>query len=135
MTEDVKKLIDYYKGRDDVSALYLFGGWDDLGPGKGVGVGVLMSKRQKQTRPSHGPLAGSVEVVYLNRAPLFLRHHVLRKGSLVFERDARHRMDFAHSTINEYLDDPLIFGMADAEGIAFMQSGVAAPKPPVEDAS
>jgi hypothetical protein len=45
-----------------------------------------------------------VSVVLLNSAPAFLQHHVVRKGSVVFDRNTPQRLAFTQLAINSYLD-------------------------------
>ena len=45
-----------------------------------------------------------LDVVLLNEAPVLLRHHVLRDGVLLYERDEGERVRFAAWTMRDYQD-------------------------------
>jgi hypothetical protein len=116
--QSISGIVDFLKGRDDVASVYVFGlrkGEKD--EARELGIGVLMDERCLDTGDEDSLDMGGwdisddfsfsrwpVSVVLLNSAPVFLQHHVVRKGSVVFERNARQRLRFAEQAINTYLD-------------------------------
>lgn len=107
--------MDYFRGRDEVSALYLFGIRKDVeDPRRQVGLAVLVDDdgfmdRNDFLRMGSWDLSDdfpqwSLSVVLLNEAPSFIRYHIARKGSIVFERDQAQRLRFAEQAVNQYLD-------------------------------
>jgi len=45
-----------------------------------------------------------VDIVILNTAPPHLKHHIIKTGSLIFDRNRKLRVKFVAHTILEYLD-------------------------------
>jgi hypothetical protein len=45
-----------------------------------------------------------VDIVILNTAPPFLKHQVLKTGSVLFDRNRKLRVRFTEKAITEYLD-------------------------------
>lgn len=45
-----------------------------------------------------------IDIVVLNRAPLFLKYHILKEGVKVYERYGRNEHNFEAQTITHYLD-------------------------------
>lgn len=109
----VKDIVGYMKGREEVSAVYLYGRRMGLNtPERGAGIGVLLKEGHCNAAKGancycFGAMSSvpDVEILCLNAAPSHLKHHVVRKGSVVFER-GDYRPRFAASAINEYLDAP-----------------------------
>ncbi len=113
---DISGIVDFLKTRDEVSSVFVFGirkAYND--PESELGIGVLMGDGMAgHAREDSLDMGGwdlsddfphwPVSVVLLNSAPSFLQHHVVRKGSVVFDRDRRHRLAFTERAINHYLD-------------------------------
>jgi hypothetical protein len=51
-----------------------------------------------------GILNKEIDVIILNRAPLFLKYHILKEGVKIYERHDRCEHNFEAKTIIEYLD-------------------------------
>lgn len=106
--------MDYFRGRDEVKALYLFGIRKDVEDSRRqVGLAVLvddgLSDGSDFLQMGSWDLSDdfpqwSLSVVLLNEAPSFIRYHIARKGSIVFERDQAQRLRFAEQAVNQYLD-------------------------------
>jgi hypothetical protein len=113
---DIRGIVDFLKQREDVASVFVFGIRRGLyDEGREVGVGVLMDEAKRGMVSDDSLDMGGwdlsddfphwpVSVVLLNSAPLFLRHHVARKGSVVFDRNAPQRLAFTERAINGYLD-------------------------------
>jgi predicted nucleotidyltransferase len=118
---DMKRIIDYFKARDEVSALYLFG---SAAKGKqntesDIDIAVLIDEKKlhgvnfallKQDYYAASPRLSirSVDIVILNTAPPHLKHHILKNSILLFDKNRRLRVRFATNAILEYLDFRLI---------------------------
>lgn len=112
---DVKGAVDYFRGRDEVSALYVFGIRKDVqDPQRQLGLAVLVDDDGITDGSDFLQMGSwdlsddfpqwSMSVVLLNEAPSFIRYHIARKGSIVFERDQAQRLRFAEQAVNQYLD-------------------------------
>ncbi len=117
MQDDIKRITDYFKGRDEVSALYIFG---SAAIGKetaesDIDIAVLINDRKKgrktyeslkKTYYSASPRFSlrTIDIVVLNTAPTFLKHRIIKTGKIVFDRNRRLRVRFVANAIIEYLD-------------------------------
>jgi len=116
LSRNLKRVVGYFKGRQGVSALYVYGGLGrDYGMGT-YGVGVLSSialKNESGLRSleldCHVHSEELLDVICLNTAPPGLKHHVARCGSVVFERDRVHRVSFEQKAMNSR-DDYIALG-------------------------
>lgn len=114
---DVKRLTRYFRDRDEISTLYVFG---SLGKGKktnesDIDIAVLIDE-SKLKRKDYGLLKESyyaasptfsmrpVDIVILNTAPPFLKHQVLKTGRIIFDKNRKLRVRFTEKAITEYLD-------------------------------
>lgn len=114
---DIRRIADYFKGRDEVSALYIFG---SASIGKemsesDIDIAVLVDDHKKGRRTydslrktyyAASPKLSirSLDIVILNTAPPFLKHRIIKDGKLLFDRNRRLRVRFATNAIIEYLD-------------------------------
>jgi hypothetical protein len=64
-----------------------------------------------------------VDMVVLNRAPLLLRHRVLRQGQLVFAADEADRVHFTSETLERYLDHLYMYRVLDEAMFARLKEG------------
>jgi len=115
--EDIKKIVRYFKGTNEVSALYIFG---SFGKGKktnesDIDIAVLIDEsklkrkddvllREKYYAASPTFSMRPVDIVILNTAPPFLKYQVLKTGRILFDRNRRLRIRFTEKAITEYLD-------------------------------
>jgi predicted nucleotidyltransferase len=115
--KDIKRIVHYFKGQDEVSALYIFGGY---AKGRKTGesdidVGILVDESRSKMRNfeffkkkyyAASPVFSMrpVDIVILNTAPPFLKHQVLKTGSVLFDRNRKLRVRFTEKAITEYLD-------------------------------
>ncbi|OGW41491.1 MAG: hypothetical protein A2Y97_08655 [Nitrospirae bacterium RBG_13_39_12] len=115
--KDIKRIVHYFKNRDEVSALYIFGGY---AKGRKTGesdidVGILVDEsrlkrrnfeffKKKYYAASPTFSMRPVDIVILNTAPPFLKHQVLKTGKILFDRNRRLRVRFTERAITEYLD-------------------------------
>lgn len=115
--KDIKRIVHYFKGQDEVSALYIFGGY-----AKGrkteesdIDVGILVDESRLKRRNfeffkkkyyAASPTFSMrlVDIVILNTAPPFLKQQVLKTGSVLFDRNRKLRIRFTTNSIIEYLD-------------------------------
>jgi predicted nucleotidyltransferase len=115
--KDIKRIVHYFKGQDEVSALYIFGGY---AKGRKTGesdidVGILVDEsrlkrrnfeffKKKYYAASPAFSMRLVDIVILNTAPPFLKHQVLKTGRVLFDRNRKLRVSFTTNAITEYLD-------------------------------
>ena len=115
--KDIKRIVHYFKGQDEVSALYIFGGY---AKGRKTGesdidVGILVDESRSKGRnfeffkkkyyaASPAFSMRPVDIVILNTAPPFLKHQVLKTGRVLFDRYRKLRVRFTTNAIIEYLD-------------------------------
>lgn len=115
--KDVKHIIQYFKGMDEVSALYIFGsfakskktGESDIDIAVIVDESKLKKRdfellKKKYYAASPTFSMRSVDIVILNTAPPFLKYQVLKTGRVLFDRNRKLRVRFTTNTIIEYLD-------------------------------
>ncbi len=106
--ENKERLVEYFRGREEVSSLYLFG------RNGGTGIAVLLKDAglsgdrleamvKKYLVACLRILGEPVEVVVLNAAPASLKFHVLKAGVVLLERNVRFREWFTEQAVNEYL--------------------------------
>ena len=115
--KDIERIIHYFRDRDEVSALYLFG---SSAKGKktkesDIDIAVLLDGswlhkkdiekfRKKYYEASPHFSLRRVDIVILNTAPVFLKYQVIKTGKILFDRNRKLRVGFTEKTINEYLD-------------------------------
>lgn len=118
-SEIEKELREYFSGRADVAAVYLFG---SLARGKSgaadVDLGVLFDEEPPRTLEGLGldiasdleeRLNRDVDVVVLNRSPVDLVHRVLRDGVLLSQTSPSTRIRFEVDARNAYFDlEPIL---------------------------
>lgn len=117
INNDIKRIISYFKNRDEVSALYVFGS-----TGKGretkesdIDIAVLIDELRLK-RKSHDVLKKEyflaspsfsirpVDIVILNTASPYLKHHILKTGKMLFDKNRKFRVTFTAKAIIEYFD-------------------------------
>ena len=115
--EDIKKIVRYFKGTNEVSALYIFG---SFGKGKktnesDIDIAVLIDESKLQRKNfellkrkyyAASPTFSMrpVDIVIFNAAPPFLKHQILKTGRILFDKNRRLRVRFTERAITEYLD-------------------------------
>jgi hypothetical protein len=118
----LRHIMDYLRTRGEVSALYLFGMRKDSDAiGHQACLAVLLDEAAEADgvgeRVLGGcPVKGAGDVVVLNQASPYLRYRVIRKGSVVFERDAVQRVRFSERTVTEFFDHYTPDGDVDIKG-------------------
>lgn len=114
---DIKKIVAYFRGRDEVSALYFFGSASlgNANRDSDIDIAVLVNDAKKG-RKTYESLRGEyyaasprfslrpVDIVLLNTAPPFLKHRIIKTGKVLFDRNRRLRVRFTARAIMEYLD-------------------------------
>ncbi len=117
MDKDINRIIRYFKSRDEVSALYLFGSAarDRVTNDSDIDIAVLINEKFLK-RKSFDHLINnyynvspsfslrSVDIVILNSASPYLKHHILKTGEILFDRNRKLRVAFTTRTIIEYID-------------------------------
>ncbi|MEK7308027.1 MAG: nucleotidyltransferase domain-containing protein, partial [Nitrospirota bacterium] len=117
LQSDIKRIINYFKDRDEISALYIFGSAVN---GKeiaesDVDIAVLINDHKKGRRTYESLrktyYAASpklsirpVDIVIMNTAPPFLKHRIIKTGKVLFDRNKRLRTRFTANAIIEYFD-------------------------------
>ena len=115
--KDIERIIHYFRGRDEVSALYIFGSSAKGNRTKesDIDIAVLIDEpslkkkdiekfRRKYYEASPRFSLRRVDIVILNAAPVFLKYQVIKTGKILFDRNRKLRVGFTEKTINEYLD-------------------------------
>ena len=113
----ITALREYFAGRPDVVAAYLFGSVarDEARAGSDVDVAVLLRAGAPRQLGDYDALFAlqddlaerlhrPVDVVAANDAPLDLLHRVLRDGVLVHDLDPRRRAEFELNVRTQYFD-------------------------------
>jgi hypothetical protein len=115
LNRDLKRVVGYFRKMDEVSALYVYGivGCGDFSS-LGYGVGVLSGTEDPARLRSleldcRVYCEDVIDVVCLDTAPMSLRHHVVRCGSVVHERNRAYRVRFESKAMNSY-DDQIALG-------------------------
>jgi hypothetical protein len=122
-------MVEYFRERNEVSALYVFGIRRGLAnPERELGLGVLLDTKKCGEGECDLLDMGtwdisddfpewSANVVLLNDAPPFVRYHVVRKGSVLFEKDQSYRVRFAQQALDQFLNecDKVVFVVEGAE--------------------
>ncbi|HDH04850.1 MAG TPA: nucleotidyltransferase domain-containing protein [Nitrospirae bacterium] len=114
---DIKRIVGYFKGRKEVSALYLFGSLANGGARResDIDLAVLIDEKLMEKKSfnrlkndyyqaSPAFSLRSVDIVILNTASLPLRHRILKTGKILFDRNRKFRVDFTTKSIIRYLD-------------------------------
>jgi hypothetical protein len=127
--EDMRNMVEYFRGRNEVSALYVFGIRRGMAnPERELGLGVLLDRTRGKKGECDFLDMGTwdisddfpewkANVVLLNDAPPFVQYHVVRKGSVVFEKDQSYRVRFAQRALDQFLNerDKVVFVVEGAE--------------------
>jgi predicted nucleotidyltransferase len=117
LQSDIRHIIDYFKGRDEVSALYIFGSAANSKETteSDIDIAVLINDHKKGRR-TYDSLKKTyyaaspklsirpVDIVILNTASPFLKHRIIKTGKVLFDRNRRVRVRFTANAIIEYLD-------------------------------
>lgn len=114
---DIKRVVEYFKSRREVSALYIFGSFAREMESKesDIDIAVLIDEAKLRKRDfeslkkdyyaaSPGFSIKPVDIVILNTASPFLRHQILKTGKILFDRNRKLRVRFSIRAITEYLD-------------------------------
>jgi predicted nucleotidyltransferase len=110
-----QRIIDHFRPRMDVAAVYLFGSTARSTARVDSDVDVAVLFHTSPPRTLHGPrlaiegelertLGAPVDLVVLNDAPVDLRARVLRDGRLLLDSDPSARIAFEVRTRNEAFD-------------------------------
>ncbi len=116
-TEDIQRIVDYFKGREEVSSLFIFGSAasGEMMPESDIDLAVLINDRRKG-RISYDSLRKkyyavspkfsmrNVDITILNTAPPFLKHRIIKTGKVLFDKNRRMRVIFAARAVLEYFD-------------------------------
>ncbi|MGA1839021.1 MAG: type VII toxin-antitoxin system MntA family adenylyltransferase antitoxin [bacterium] len=113
----IKRIVDYFNHRDEVSVLYIFGSFGSRKETKesDIDIAVLVDETRlkkknfadlKKDYYSASPTFSMrpVDIVILNTAPSFLKHHILKTGRILYEKNRNLRISFTTKAIIEYLD-------------------------------
>ncbi len=132
----VETLKDFMARQPEVRLAYLFGshGRGTANALSDVDLAILLDERLSlaEQGQAHVRLMGDlmgllhrddVDLVILNRAPLLLRHRVLRDGNLVFAADDQERARFAADTLQRYLDHRYMYDVLDEAMFARLREG------------
>ena len=114
---DIQRVARYFKDRQEVSALYIFGSFAKSNeiPESDIDVAVLINDKKKgrytfeslkRTYYAASPKLSirPLDIVLLNTASPFLKHRIIRTGKVIFDRNKRLRKRFIANAIIEYMD-------------------------------
>lgn len=115
MRKEIKRILDYFSGRSEAIALYLFGSFDTPyeRADSDIDIAVLISREYKKDlevlkseyyNASPGFSMRIVDIVILNTAPTYLKHRILKTGRILLDRDPSQRKGFAAMVLQEYFD-------------------------------
>lgn len=115
--KDIRRITDYFKDRDEVSALYIFGSASN---GKetaesDIDIAVLINdikkgkKNYESLRKAYYAASPKfslrpIDIIMLNTASSFLKHHIIKTGKVLFDKNRKFRVRFTVNAIIEYLD-------------------------------
>jgi len=114
---DIERIIRYFRDRDEVSALYVFGSAEKNRKTResDIDIAVIIDDsglkkinferfRKKYYEASPGFSVRLVDIVILNTAPPFLKYQVLKTGRVLFDKRKKLSARFTERAITEYLD-------------------------------
>jgi len=121
---DISRIINYFKNRNEVSTLYLFGSTarGKLTKDSDIDIAVLINETHLKSRSldhfkddyySASPTFSlrPVDIVILNTASPYLKHCILKTGEILFDRNRKQRVRFTAKAIVEYIDFRHIEGL------------------------
>jgi predicted nucleotidyltransferase len=105
LQSDIRHFIDYFKGKDEISVVYIFGSAVN---GKetdesDIDIAVLINDHKKGRR-TYDSLKKTFYSASPNTASPFLKHHIIKTGKVLLDRNRRLRKRFTANAIIEYLD-------------------------------
>lgn len=110
----VSELAEVFKGDERILVAYLFGSKARglQTPESDTDVAVLLSEPPEDTLEYYlglvdrlsSVMGSPVDLVFLNDAPLLLRHQVIKYGRVLFSRDEAARVEWEARSVKEYLD-------------------------------
>lgn len=112
-----RKIIDFFKKRSEVSALYLFGSAAHgmqkhdsdidvavlIDDSKRGAIGYETLRREYYDASPYLSLR-VVDIIILNTAPTYLKHRILKTGTLLFDRNKKLRVRFTTRAMLEYFE-------------------------------
>lgn len=121
---DLQRMISHFRGKPEVSALYVFGVRSGPAPGKREAcLGVLVDDSKLGGGGYDGVMGECFpvldpdvrDVVLMNLADSLVKYHVIRNGSVVFEKNPGHRIRFAEGAVREFFNRYSLAEEAGAE--------------------
>ena len=117
VNKDIEGIISFFKSREEVSALFLFGSAAQSRATKDsdIDLAVLVNEKRMK-RKSYNQLKKeyynaspsfslrTVDIVILNTAPPYLKHRVLKTSRVLFDRNRKLRVAFTARAIIDYID-------------------------------
>lgn len=117
INSSIKRIVDYFKGRGEVNAVYMFGsavsGRQNIESDIDIAVLIDEAKLKKKSYDalrnryySDSPSLSlrPLDIVILNTAPPFLKHRIIKTGKVIFDRNKKRRVRFTADAVLEYLD-------------------------------
>lgn len=117
LKERLPRLIEVFKKRPEINALYLFGSYarDKLKPLSDIDIAALLKKGvsradywnlRLELMNKAAAILGTDEIdfVILNEAPFELRYNILKEGKILFCRNEKERQEFQERAVLDYLD-------------------------------
>ncbi|SFR03689.1 type VII toxin-antitoxin system MntA family adenylyltransferase antitoxin [Desulfoscipio geothermicus] len=113
----IEKIIQYFAGNNQISAVYLFGSAAKnlMGPKSDIDIAVLFETKVKSKMKRFDFILSAgidlenivgrpFDVVDILEAPLVLQHQILKTGKLLVENNRLARINFEVSSRRQYFD-------------------------------
>ena len=116
--EKLTQLEDYFKKAEDIIAVYLFGSYASGSQTElsDIDFAILFNKdvdtdlmREMEIMAQISLIIKKedVDLVNLNKAPIYLQHEIIKTGELIFEREQDKLSDFIYYVLTYYYDEKI----------------------------
>jgi len=112
----IDSIKDILKQDNSIIVVYLFGSQikDKSNKYSDIDIAILFDDKVKEEKYTDKQIAiinnlssvlsREIDAIVLNRAPLFLKYHILKEGIKIYEKPDREQHDFEAKAIVEYFD-------------------------------
>jgi len=112
----IDSIKDILKQDNSIIVVYLFGSQikDKSNKYSDIDIAILFDDKVKEEKYTDKQIAiinnlssvlsKEIDAIVLNRAPLFLKYHILKEGIKIYEKPDREQHDFEAKAIVEYFD-------------------------------
>ncbi|WP_027340065.1 type VII toxin-antitoxin system MntA family adenylyltransferase antitoxin [Halonatronum saccharophilum] len=116
--DNIKALTDYFKGEEEIVAAYLFGsyGTEYQTELSDIDFAILFEKDEEVNLMREMEIMAqismilkveNVDLVNLNKGPIYLQHEIIKTGRLIFERDEDKVTNFIYHILTYYYDEKI----------------------------